>query len=99
MNTPMTAARSHKVMVAYSSSNRAQEVEEFLSLSSRFNSMLVEMGNLAGVEMSIPADVIIVDLQKVNDPRCLFRELQGGVLVNQYIRVKREGKRDQFVVF
>ncbi len=63
----MTAARSHKVMVAYSSSNRAQEVEEFLSLSSRFNSMLVEMGNLAGVEMSIPADVIIVDLQKVND--------------------------------
>jgi pilus assembly protein CpaE len=67
MNSPMTAIRSNSVLVAYTNSSSAREIEDVLSLSSRFQTSLVELGKLISVEKATPADVIVIDLEIVND--------------------------------
>lgn len=67
MNSPMTSAMSNSVLVAYTNSASARELEDVLSLSSRFQTSLVELGSLVAIEKAAPADVIVVDLEQVND--------------------------------
>ena len=63
----MTSIKSNSVLVAYTNSASARELEDVLSLSSRFQTSLVELGNLVAIEKATPADVIVVDLEQVND--------------------------------
>lgn len=63
----MTAISSNAVLVAYTNSAAAREIEDVLSLSSRFRTTLVELGNLVMIEKATPADVIVIDLDIVND--------------------------------
>jgi pilus assembly protein CpaE len=63
----MTSIKSNSVLVAYTNSASARELEDVLSLSSRFQTSLVELGNLVAIEKAAPADVIVVDLEQVND--------------------------------
>lgn len=79
MNTPMTNSRSHTILVAYSNSNAAGEVQDILSLSSRFQAVMVEMGDLTTTEVAGPLDLIVVDLQVIND-----RELE--ILADMRVR-------------
>ncbi len=63
----MTSMKSNSVLVAYTNSASARELEDVLSLSARYQTALVELGSLVAIEKAAPADVIVVDLQKVND--------------------------------
>lgn len=63
----MTSMRSNSVLVAYTNSASARELEDVLSLSARYQTALVELGSLVAIEKAAPADVIVVDLDKVND--------------------------------
>ncbi len=67
MNSPMPSIKSNSVLVAYTNSASARELEDVLSLSARFQTTLVELGNIVSIEKAAPADVIVVDLEKVND--------------------------------
>lgn len=63
----MPSIKSNSVLVAYTNSASARELEDVLSLSARFQTTLVELGNIVSIEKAAPADVIVVDLEKVND--------------------------------
>lgn len=63
----MTSIKSNSVLVAYTNSAAARDLEDVLSLSSRFQTSLVELGSLVAIEKAAPADVIVVDLEQVNE--------------------------------
>ena len=67
MNIPMTTKSSSLVMIAYTDSESASEIEDVISLSPRFNTILVELDKLAEVGTASRADVIIFAMNAIND--------------------------------
>ena len=67
MNSPMTSVNSNSLLVAYTNSESVRKLEDILSLSARYQTSLVELSSLIAIEKVTPADVIIVDLEKVSD--------------------------------
>ena len=63
----MASIKTNTVLIAYTNSASARDIEDVLSLSSRFETTAVELGNLVTIEKAAPADVIVVDLENVND--------------------------------